>query len=62
MRPRPAIRTRKTVRRQYLQSREAMGQLESAALEDQALDWVLTQVKVIDVPSSFCGTDRLWPA
>lgn len=41
------------VRRQYLQSREAMGQLETAALEDQALDWVLSQVKVVDVPSSF---------
>lgn len=32
-------------RRQYLASREAMEQLESAALEDQALDWALTQVK-----------------
>jgi len=41
------------VRRQYLQSREAMAQFESAALEDQALDWVLGQVKVNDVPSSF---------
>jgi len=40
------------VRRQYLQSREAMAQFESAALEDQALDWV-GQVKVNDVPSSF---------
>jgi len=40
-------------RRQYLQSREAMGQLESAALEYQALDWVLSQVQVIDVPSRF---------
>jgi hypothetical protein len=41
------------MRRQYLQSREAMGQLESAALEDQALDWVLSQVQVVDVPTSF---------
>ena len=41
------------VRRQYLQSRETMAQFESAALEDQALDWVLGQVKVIDVPASF---------
>jgi trigger factor len=40
-------------RRQYLASREAMQQLESAALEDQALDWALTQVKVVDRPSSF---------
>jgi trigger factor len=41
------------IRRQYLQSREAMAQLESAALEDSALDWVQGQVKVIDKPSSF---------
>src|ERR1700686_5171816 len=40
-------------RRQYLASREAMEQLESAALEDQALDWALTQVKVVDQPSTF---------
>jgi trigger factor len=42
-----------SLRRQYLQSREAMGQLETAALEDQALDWVLSQVRVVDVPASF---------
>jgi trigger factor len=40
-------------KRQYLASREAMEQLESAALEDQALDWALTQVKIIEKPSSF---------
>ena len=40
-------------RRQYLASREAMEQLESAALEEQALDWALTQVKVVDKPSTF---------
>ena len=40
-------------RRQYLASREAMEQLESAALEDQALDWALTQVRSSDRPSSF---------
>jgi trigger factor len=40
-------------RRQYLASREAMEQLESSALEDQALDWALTQVKVVDQPSNF---------
>jgi trigger factor len=40
-------------RRQYLASREAMEQLESSTLEDQALDWALTQVKIIDKPSSF---------
>jgi trigger factor len=42
-----------TLRRQYLQSREAMQQIESAALEDQALDWALSQAKVIDKPASF---------
>jgi len=41
------------VRRQFLQSREAMAQFESAALEDQALDLVLAQAKVVDAPSSF---------
>ena len=42
-----------SVRRQYLQSREAMAQLESAVLEDQALDWVQSQVQVVDKPVSF---------
>ena len=42
-----------SVRRQYLQSREAMAQLESAVLEDQALDWVQSQVQVVDKPLSF---------
>ena len=42
-----------SVRRQYLQSREAMAQLESAVLEDQALAWVQTQAQVVDKPSSF---------
>jgi len=41
------------VRRQYLQSRDAMAQLESAVLEEQALDWVQTQVKVNDKSASF---------
>jgi trigger factor len=40
-------------RRQFLASREAMGQLESAALEDQAIDWVLGQARVTEQPSSF---------
>jgi trigger factor len=40
-------------RRQYLASREAMEQLESSALEDQVLDWALTQVKIVDKPSTF---------
>jgi trigger factor len=42
-----------TVRRQYLQSREAMAQLESAALEDQAIDWMLSQVRIEDKPADF---------
>jgi len=41
------------LRRQYLGSREAMDQIESAALEEQALDWVLSQVKVVEQPSTF---------
>ncbi len=41
------------VRRQYLQSREAMAQLESAALEDQAVDWMLAQVKISDKAADF---------
>ena len=40
-------------RRQYLASREAMEQLESAALEDQAVDWALSQVKIVEQPSTF---------
>ena len=40
-------------RRQYLASREAMEQIEASALEDQALDWALTQVKVVDQPGNF---------
>lgn len=42
-----------TVRRQYLQSREAMAQIESAVLEDQALDWVQARVQRVDKPASF---------
>lgn len=41
------------MRRQYLQSREAMQQLESLTLEDQALEWALSQVRQIDKPSNF---------
>jgi trigger factor len=41
------------MRRQYLQNAEAMRQIESAALEDQLIDWVLSQAKVTDAPSSF---------
>jgi trigger factor len=41
------------LRRQYLQSREAMQQIESAALEDQTIDWLLGQVQVREKPVSF---------
>lgn len=40
-------------RRQYAASPEVMRQLESAALEDQAIDWMLSQVKISERPSSF---------
>ena len=42
-----------SVRRQYLQSREAMAQIESAVLEDQALEWVQSRVHLVDKPASF---------
>ena len=42
-----------SVRRQYLQSREAMAQIESAVLEDQALEWVKSRVQLVDKPASF---------
>jgi trigger factor len=41
------------VRRAYLQNPEMMRQIESQALEQQAIDWVLGQAKVTDKPSSF---------
>jgi trigger factor len=40
-------------RRQFLASRETMGQIESAALEDQAIDWVLGQARVSEQPTTF---------
>ncbi len=40
-------------RRQYLASREAMRQFESAVLEDQTIDWMLSQVKITERPLSF---------
>jgi trigger factor len=41
------------LRRQYLQNAEAMRQIESAALEDQLIDWVVSQAKVTEVTSTF---------
>lgn len=41
------------LRRQYLQSREAMQQLESGALEDAAISFMLSQAKALEKPSNF---------
>ena len=41
------------LRRRYVQSREAMQQLEAGALEDAAIAFVLGQAKAVDKPSSF---------
>ncbi len=40
-------------RRAYLQNPEAMRQIESAALEDQVLDWVVERARVSERPMSF---------
>jgi trigger factor len=41
------------LRRQYIQNAEAMRQIESAALEDQLIDWVVSQAKVTEIASTF---------
>ena len=41
------------MRRAYLQSSEAMRQIESAVLEDQAVDWVISRAKLSDREHSF---------
>ena len=41
------------VRRAYLQNPEMMRQIESQALEQQAIDWVLGQAKVTEKSSTF---------
>jgi trigger factor len=41
------------LRRQYLQNADAMRQLESAALEDQLIDWIVARAQVSGKPSSF---------
>ncbi|MBV8877214.1 MAG: trigger factor [Gammaproteobacteria bacterium] len=40
-------------RRAYLQNAEAMRQVESAALEDQVVEWVVERAKVTERPMSF---------
>jgi trigger factor len=41
------------MKRAYMQSAEAMRQVEGLALEDQAVEWVLQHAKVNDVSSTF---------
>jgi trigger factor len=41
------------MKRAYMQNAEAMRQVESLALEDQAVDWILSVAKVREVPSTF---------
>ena len=40
-------------RRSYLQNQDAMRQIESAALEDQVVDWVLGRANITDRPMTF---------
>jgi trigger factor len=41
------------VRRAYLQNQDAMRQIESAVLEDQVVDWVVSKAKITDKPTTF---------
>jgi trigger factor len=41
------------LKRAYLQNADAMRQVESLALEDQVVDWILAHAKVRDRPSTF---------
>jgi trigger factor len=41
------------VRRAYLQNADAMRQIESAVLEDQVVDWVVSKAKITDKPATF---------
>jgi trigger factor len=41
------------LRRQYLQNVDAMRQIESAALEDQLIDWVAARARVTSKPATF---------
>jgi trigger factor len=42
-----------TMKRAYLQNADAMRQVESLALEDQVVDWILSHAKVHEAASSF---------
>jgi trigger factor len=41
------------MRRQYLQNADTMRQIESAALEEQLIEWVVSKAQVTDKPASF---------
>jgi trigger factor len=41
------------LKRAYLQNADAMRQVESLALEDQVVDWILAHAKVHERPSTF---------
>jgi trigger factor len=41
------------VRRQILQSADTMRRIESMTLQDQLIDWVISQAMVIEVPATF---------
>jgi trigger factor len=41
------------IRRAYLQSPDAMRQIETSVLEDQAVDWIVSRAKVTDKPAAF---------
>jgi trigger factor len=40
-------------RRAYLQNQDAMRQIESAALEEQVIDWVLARARITERPMTF---------
>ncbi|MEZ5533723.1 MAG: trigger factor [Steroidobacteraceae bacterium] len=41
------------MRRTYLQNADAMRQIEASVLEEQLIEWIVTQARVTDKPSSF---------
>jgi trigger factor len=41
------------LKRAYLQNADAMRQVESLALEDQVVDWILANAQVHEKPSTF---------
>ena len=52
-----AMRTR--MKRAYLQNADAMRQVESLALEDQVVDWILAHAKVQHESLELQGVDEL---